>query len=60
MNFEKKITNFEKKILAYVIPGYLRPFSKKNVSPFGPAIWPAIVDIYIFIDERIALLNYFM
>ena len=41
-------------------PGYLRPFSKKNVSPFGPAIWPAIVDIYIFIDERIALLNYFM
>ena len=32
----------------------------KNVSLFGPAIWPAIADIYLNIYEQIALLDYFM
>ena len=40
--------------LAYVNPGYSRVPSK-NVNPFGPAVWPATVNIkiYIYMSEKL-------
>ena len=29
-----------------MLPQVTQEFPKKNVRPFGPAVWPAIADIY--------------
>ena len=41
--------------IAYVTSGVLMG-SLKKFSKFGPAVWPAIANIYIHIDEQRALL----
>ena len=42
--FEKKFTCVK---LAYMLPpGVLKSSNKKNVSQLGPAVWPAIANIY--------------
>ena len=54
--FERKKNYFYTIFFSLCYPrGYSRVPSK-NVSPFGPAFWPAIANIYIYIYERRALL----
>ena len=48
---EKKIIFKEFFSLCYP-RGYSRVPSK-NVSPFGPAFWPAIANIYIYMSEEL-------
>ena len=33
-------------------PGYPCRVSLKNVCPFGPAVWPAVADIYLYYIAR--------